>query len=206
MTRMMGDSTVVADIPATVNIAAVYASGDYQAATATVEARFPHARYGRCWIDALGTRPDANVRDWETGDKAGSLEQWVIDHNKTSGKKDATVYCNVSTIPEVRQLTGAQVLGTDYWLWIATLDGTVVTAGADHLDSAPYTYPGVVACQVKGQNLTGGHWDMSMVYDGTLWVPAAPAPAAPKVSAASAEEALSAIVSQAAVLGVYLRQ
>lgn len=162
MTRIMGDSTTFGDIPTTVQVAAFYGTGLYAVHPQQVEARFPRARYGWCDIDVNGSAPHCSVRDWETGDKSGSLEQWVIAHNKASGKKDAVVYCNKSTIGEVRKLTGSQILGVDYWLWVATLDGTV------------YNQPGTAACQVKGAGLTGGHWDESLVFSGSLWLPVAP--------------------------------
>lgn len=207
MTRIMGDSTNLAAIPPTVQIAAVYDDGRLGVESAAqLEARFPRARYGQVFIDVTGARPAAQVRDWETGDKSGSLEQWVIDHNKASGKRDAVVYCNRSTIPEVRRLTGSQVLGTDYFLWVSTLDGTVVTAGADHLGSAPYSYPFVVACQVKGAGLTGGDWDESLVYDASLWLPVPPPPKPVLVTRAQAEAALSGIVAGAARLAVYVSE
>lgn len=178
MTRIMGDSTTLGDVPLTVQVAAFYGTGLYAVHPQQVEARFPHARYGHCSIDVNGSMPSASARDWETGDKAGSLEQWVIAHNKATGRKDAVVYCNKSTIPEVRRLTGSQVLGVDYFLWVATLDGTVF---------GPAQYPHVVANQVKGAQLTGGHWDESLVFDGALWLPvtppAPPKPPAPKPSA-----------------------
>lgn len=199
MTRVMGDSTNYLAIPTSVQIAAVYDDGQLGVVTtAQLEARFPHARYGQVWIDVLGSKPQAQVRDWETGDKAGSLEQWVIDHNKATQKKDAVVYCNRSTLPEVRQLTGSQVLGKDYWLWVSTLDGTVVTAGPDHLGSAPYTYPGVIACQLKGAALTGGDWDQSLVYDASLWLPLAPKPVAKAITKAQATAALATLVAYVA--------
>ena len=93
MTRVMGDSAQYLNIPGSVQVAAFYGNGAYAVTIAQAEARFPHAKYGRCWIDVLGTLPSAQARDWETGDKSGSLEQWVIDHNKASGRKDAVVYC-----------------------------------------------------------------------------------------------------------------
>lgn len=166
MTRTMGDSTNMNAIPTTVNIAAVYDDGHLGVETAAqLAARFPHAKYGQVFIDVTGATPAAQVRDWETGDKGGSLQQWVIDHNKASGRKDAVVYCNVSTIPEVRNLTGTQILGTDYFLWVATLDGTLF---------GPSQYPHVVACQIKGASLTGGDWDMSLVFDNSFWQPVTP--------------------------------
>lgn len=183
MTWIMGDSTTLTDIPLSVAIAATYATGTYAVPAAEVEMRFPHARYGWNRIDANGTQPGlCDTRDWETGDKSGSLEQWVIDHNHARGPGTAVVYCNRSTIPEVRTLTGKQILGQDYFLWVATLDGTVF---------GPAQYPGVVACQVKGQALTGGHWDMSVVFDGSLWRPTAPPKAPPSLVSASVTFRLS---------------
>jgi hypothetical protein len=167
MTRTMGDSTTFTDIPKGVDIVAVYVSGHLGVVTpAELEARFPHSQYGHVTIDVTGFRPDADVRDWETGDKAGSLQDWVIAHNKASGKRDAVIYCNRSTIAEVRQLTGSQILNRDYFLWITTLDGT------------KYTGEGVIACQDKGEKQTGGHWDESTVYDNTFWKALPPATAA----------------------------
>ena len=195
-TRTMGDSAQYLNIPASVQVAAFYGNGAYAATIAQAEARFPHAKYGRCWIDVLGTLPSAQARDWETGDKGGSLEQWVIDHNKASGKKDAVVYCNVTTIPEVRQLTGTQVLGTDYFLWVATLDGTLF---------GPAQYPHVIANQIKGAQLTKGDWDESLVFDASFWLPVtppAPKPAAPKVTQAQAKAAIASAMTALATLTV----
>lgn len=188
MTRIMGDSTNYLAIPTSVQVVAVYDDGRLGVETpAQIEARFPRAKYGQVFIDVTGARPQAQVRDWETGDKAGSLEQWVIDHNKATGKKDAVVYCNRSTVAEVRQLTGTQVLGKDYWLWVSTLDGTVVTG------------PGIIGCQVKGAGLTGGDWDQSLVYDGSLWLPVKPpAPPAKAVSKPQVTAALATLVAYVA--------
>lgn len=202
MTRVMGDSVSLLAVPAGVQVAATYATGPYAAAGALVQQRFPHDRYGWCRIDVNGAMPSADARDWEAGDKSGSLEQWVAEHNAEAGKRTAVVYCNRATIPQVRQLTGSQLLGRDYFLWVATLDGTVVAPGADHLEGPPYTYPGVVACQLRGAGLTGGNWDQSLVFDDALWTPAAPpAPPAPLVSRAQAQAALAGILAELALLG-----
>jgi len=167
MTRIMADSAsgLAAD-PSWIDIALAYDDGHLGVETAAqMEARFPHAKYGWCFTDVTGANPAAQVRDWEAGDKGGSLQQWVIDHNAHSGKKDAVVYCDRATIPEVRQLTGTQVLGQDYWLFVATLDGTLF---------GPAQYPHVVACQVMGSRQTGGDFDLSLVFDGSLWLPVVP--------------------------------
>jgi hypothetical protein len=198
--RIMGDSvSPLTAIPAEmVQIAAFYLTGGFAVTEAQIQGRFPRQRYGWCGIDPTGGMPAAQARDWETGDKSGSLEQWVIAHNKASGRKDAVVYCNRATIPEVRQLTGSQILGQDYYLWVATLDGTLVAPGPDHLGGPPYTYPGVVACQLKGAQLTGGEWDQSLVFDSALWVPVLPPP--PVVSRAAALAAVAGAQANLAVL------
>ena len=197
----MGDSiTPLTAVPAGVQAVGFYLTGGYAVTEAQIEGRFPHRRYGWCGIDARGTTPAAQARDWETGDKAGSLEQWVTDHNTAAGRRDAVVYCNRATIPEVRQLTGSQILGQDYFLWVATLDGTLVAPGAEHIDAGPYTYPGVIACQLRGAQMTGGDWDQSLLFDGSLWVPLVPP--APMVSRA---EALAAVAGAEANLAVLAR-
>jgi hypothetical protein len=158
MTRTMGDSTDVNVIPKSVDIVATYVDGHMGVVNEQLmKELFPSDRYFHVLIDVNGSRPDAQVRDWENGDKAGSLEQWVIDHNTHSGKKDAVVYCNESTIAEVRRLTGSQILGKDYFLWVATLDGSIFRGF------------GVIACQNRGANQNGANFDTSMVFDDTFW-------------------------------------
>ena len=128
----------------------------------------------------------------------GCMACRVIDHNAATGRRDAVVYCNRATIPQVRVDTGTQVLGVDYFLWVATLDGTLVTPGPEHLDGPPCTYPGVIGCQLEGDDLTSGDWDQSLVYDGALRVPEPPA--APPVGKAQAEAAVAGILENLAVL------
>lgn len=180
MTRTMGDSSTLGDVPHTVDIVGAYINGHFGVATKSqLEALYPEARYGHVLFDVTGSRPDAQTRDWENGDKGGNLERWVLDHNNSSGKKDAVIYCNRSTIPEVRRLTASQILGKDYFLHVATGDGFV------------YMGTGVVACQDKWSGLTGGHWDSSVVFDDKFWKatgvphpspPPAPAPHKPNCS------------------------
>ncbi len=160
--RVMGDSTTLTDVPLTVDVAGSYLSGGYAITRAMLNARFPHSAYGHCMFDTNGTRPDAEARDWETGDKEGSLLGWVLKHNAHTGKKDAVIYCNRSTIPEVRDLTGRLILGVDWHLIVATLDGSL------------YTAPGVIACQRDGEAQTGAHWDRSIVFHAGFFQPAGP--------------------------------
>lgn len=180
MTRIGGDSVNLAANPAGVDIAFYYVNGNEGVCTeAQAQARHP----GKIvlGIDVNGSAPAAAVRDWETGDKGGSLEQWVIDHNKASGVKDACVYCNRSTIAEVRQLTGSQVLGTDYVLFVSTLDGTL------------YSEPGTVACQVA----TIGGYDLDVIWDDG-WHPSAGGVAHLKADIRQGLAALDAALGQVA--------
>lgn len=156
--RTMGDSVDITKVPKTVDIVATYADGHLGIVIEQLlEELFPSNKYFHVLIDVNGTRPDVNVRDWETGDKGGDLRQWVIDHNNHTGKKDAVVYCNQSTIAEVRRLTGDQILGKDYFLWVATLDGSI------------FRGPGVIACQDRGARQNGANFDTSEVFDDSFW-------------------------------------
>src|SRR5690242_86002 len=80
MTRTMGDSTNMNAIPLTVNIAAVYDDGHLGVETpAQLQARFPHSRYGWCFIDVTGEHADtADVLDVENGDASpATANLWV---------------------------------------------------------------------------------------------------------------------------------
>lgn len=159
MNRIMGDSTVLDDIPLDVEIAATYVNGRYAVSLNALEARFPHHAYGHCRIDVDGSRPDADMRDWEPGDYGGDLEIWVKDHNGHTGKKDAVIYCDRNDIPGVREGTKSQVLGKDYFMVVAMLNGEM------------YEAPGVVGCQRDGANQTGSNWDRTFVNKDSLWLP-----------------------------------
>lgn len=148
MTRIGADSVTLTRVPAEVDVAFYYTTG-HEGVSTQAQVQAAHPGKVVLGIDATGAGPSAAVRDWENGDKGGSLEQWVKDHNKASGRPDACVYCNRATIPEVRRLTGSQILGKDYFLWVATLDGTL------------YTGAGVVACQLA----TIAGYDLSVIWD-----------------------------------------
>lgn len=180
MTRIGGDSVNLASNPAGVDVAFYYINGSLGVTTGADAAK-RHPGKVVLGIDVNGSAPSAAVRDWETGDKGGSLEQWVIDHNKASGTRDAAVYCNRSTIAEVRQLTGSQVLGTDYHLWVATDDGTL------------YAEPGTVACQVA----TIGGYDLSVIWDDG-WHPSPGSTALLKAEIRQALAALDKALGQVA--------
>jgi hypothetical protein len=155
MTRYMYDSTTLGDIPSDAQMVAVYGSGDFRMSSDLVSARFPHAV--KVYIDVNGTAPACTVRDWEPGDEEGSLESWVILSKRYNARP--TIYCDRADIARVRQETGSQVLGKDYWLWVATLDGSWSLSYPD----APAG--SVVAVQYQGMAQTGIHADRSIVFD-----------------------------------------
>jgi len=173
------DSVTLTDIPLTCSIAATYGDGDFRENYQQFENRFPSPRYGRALIDLDGTTPQfCTVRDWENTTEKGSLRNWVADHNKAYGRKSAVVYCDKSTIPDVRVQTGDQILGVDYWLWIATLDNSIF---------GPDQYEHVIWCQNQGTAQTGGHFDRSVVFSLPFGTPDDPshAPVKPKPVEAS---------------------
>lgn len=121
--------------------------------SATVAKRFPNWRQNP--IDRHGNHPNiARTFDVERGlINASDLEVLITDFNEHNPSYHngarPVVYCNRSTIASVRQGTGKYVLGRNYYLWVATLDGT------------EFTGPGVIACQNHGF----GGYDSSVVYD-----------------------------------------
>ncbi|HLI36937.1 MAG TPA: hypothetical protein VKV80_06295 [Streptosporangiaceae bacterium] len=190
-TRIMGDSVVLSSIPLTVNIAAAYINGRYAVSQAELEARFPHDRYGHCWIDVDGSRANAaDMLDVENFDATpATANLWVQSWHILRRASIPVIYCNRGNEQAVITAcaSGGSVLGKHYGLCVATLDGTQVTGN------------GIVACQWKGAAQTRGNWDETLVYDGSLWPPAAPKPviasppAGPPPSKAAALSALETI-------------
>jgi hypothetical protein len=158
----MGDSTVVANIPLTVQLVGVYRNGSYAADQATVAARFPANRYVIVWIDVDGSHAgSAQVLDVEIGDASPqSAPGWIKARRAAVHTSLPTIYCNRSTLPSVLAACTAQELtaGEHYQLWISTLDGTETWNGHQLR-----TVPGVVAVQVEG-GMTAA-WDRSIVYN-----------------------------------------
>jgi hypothetical protein len=168
MTRIMRDSVTAADIPlAGLDLVAGYGNGRYQWSPADW-ARFRGLPFAR--IDVLGTEPQGcGVLDVETGDATpGEAPGWVRSRRASHRGTYAVLYCNRAGLPAVEEaMTSARmVLGTDYHLWVATLDGTKTLP-----DMA-----GVVAVQYQAATATSGpgHYDQSVVYDDR-WHPSLPA-------------------------------
>lgn len=148
-------------IPRTCQMLAYYLNGLYAANLETVAKLFPPSKYSHVPIDVNGTLASlARVLDVEKGDASPeSAPDWCEDFRNTNpawhtgGRPE--IYCNRSTLPAVTAAmeSAAWTVG-QYYLWIATLDGT------------EFTGAGVNACQVWDRGL----YDYSVVYDDR-WLP-----------------------------------
>jgi hypothetical protein len=158
--RALYDSVDLRGIPAAGSapgtMIAYYLNGTFAVPSiAYVEKLYPPDYYRLLPIDTDGTGARfARAADVETGDmRPDMLEQWLQDFadgnpaHELGGRGE--LYCNRSTIAAVRAGTGRYVLGRDYYLWVATGDGTL------------YWEPGVNACQNTWSRL----FDKSVVYD-----------------------------------------
>lgn len=154
--REMFDSVNIFTIPKPLParaIVAYYCDGPRAVATrAQVQEQFPGTRLNP--IDVNGTRASiARTADCETEDITPEmLEQWLTDFKNTNPDYEhgarGVVYCDRFSIPAVRIGTGRWVLGKDYYLWVATGDGSI------------YQGPGVIACQ----NIWRPGYDRSIVF------------------------------------------
>jgi hypothetical protein len=158
MSRTMYDAVSWQNIPADAEMVAGYVDGPASQWPAEAWARFPHAVTVRITVNPADNEGD--VLDVENGDAEPADAPGWIKRRHAAGAKFVTIYCNRSTLPAVQ----AAAQGTEYSLWISTLDGTQQVAGA-------------VAVQYQG----GPHapYDVSVVHDDS-WHPAAgPAPKPP---------------------------
>ena len=163
MTRTMYDSVNLKAITHPLpdhSLVAYYLDGPRAVASvAEVATMFPGASLNP--IDVNGTRANwARTVDCETSDVTPEmLEQWLNEFALTNPAYDSgargVVYCDRSSIPAVRIGTGKHVLGRDYYIWVATGDGTVENAASLGLPMRS-----VIACQ--------NHWlrgyDTSVVF------------------------------------------
>ena len=163
MTRLMRDSTNLKDIPIHgTDLVAGYVNGSYIASEEEF-ARFsgiPHVH-----IDVLGKAADeAGVLDFEKGnpETAEKCAEWAAERNKLHPGYPAVIYCDRSHLTPLFNAMNAAGLRIvhDFRLWIATLDGTKTVPDMT----------GVTAVQFAGANMTGGHYDESIVYDDA-WHP-----------------------------------
>jgi hypothetical protein len=163
------DSINPLDIPVDgTDYAMGYINGSISAWPAGGWNRFPAARHVA--IDVLGDRPDADALDVEHGDVepgSATMVNWVL--NKLKRGERPVLYMNRSALtPSFNALNGHGLwVAHQFWLWIATLDGTQRVGDMT----------GVVAVQDKGTVQTGGHYDESIIWDPTWKEPVAPPPA-----------------------------
>jgi hypothetical protein len=161
VTRTAGDSIVLANIPTNVDIAISYGNGDYQVNYDQFIAKFPTPKYARALIDVNATDPlGCSILDVENGDAVpDDAPKWIVDHHAAHTDTDVAmpvIYVNRDNKQAVIDACTAAklVLAKDYWLWVATGDGTIVTG------------PGIVACQSEWYTT----WDKSVVFDDS-WHP-----------------------------------
>ena len=171
MTRIMRDSTSLADIPKRgLDIVAPYINGAFSSTPAQVKARFGSRPVA--WIDVNGSAPQADCLDVETGDATpmGAV-LWAKAKLKMHPPYPPIIYCNRATLTPLFNAMNAAGLhiGTGFRLWIATLDGTTRVADMT----------GVWAVQARGEAQTGGHYDESIVYDDTWKALVKPPPVPP---------------------------
>lgn len=164
MLRVMGDSTVLGNIPTDVDIATSYGNGRYEVNYDEMIARFPTPRYARALVDVNAGDPlGCSILDVELYDAVPTQAPgWIRDHHAARTDTDVAmpvIYVNRSNRGQVESACTAAglVLAKDYWLWVATGDGTIVGGPDD---------PGVVACQ----QFWYATWDKSVVFND-LWHP-----------------------------------
>jgi len=168
MTRLMRDSTTAADIPLHgLDLVAGYRNGRFEWSDADWQ-RFPGI--GHVYIDVNGTHPqDAGVLDVEPFDATTTQAVgWVKQRLALKPDYPPVIYCNRSTLTPLfnaMNAAGLQVV-KHFRLWVATLDGTKTLPDMT----------GVTAVQYAGENLTGGHYDESIVYDDAWHAPKTAAP------------------------------
>lgn len=156
--RTMYDSVTAADIPSKALMVMGYGNGEFEWSKADW-ARFPKDQHVH--VDVTGRNPDlCGVLDFEHGDvqSSATLRSWVEVRHNLVGPHSATVYCNKSSLATVQ----AALHGLE-WHWFAA-DPT----GEPH----ELTLNGkkAIAVQYAWPKQTGGHYDLSAVYDDA-WHP-----------------------------------
>ncbi|MFF4160636.1 hypothetical protein [Streptomyces sp. NPDC001678] len=119
MTRTMYDAVTPSKIPRDAKMVAGYVDGQF-ANLGEMATRFPHAT--RVSI-AISHKTKAQVLDVEDGaaDPEGAV-QWCTQTMATTSNKNLTVYCNASTLPEVRAAFHKHGV-TEPNYWVAQFDG-----------------------------------------------------------------------------------
>lgn len=170
MSRLMGDSVRVANIPLNVQMVGVYENGEYAADPLVVARRFPASKYVTVWFDVNGEAPEhCQILDVENGNATvGRAPGWVRERRAVVHTSLPTLYCDRSTMSGLIRTcaVGGLVAARDYQLGISTLDGTETDLEGRPLSSIP----GVVFCQFQGG--IKAPYDLSRVYNDR-WHPLA---------------------------------
>lgn len=164
---LMGDSTTAADIPpAELDAVAGYGDGLYEWSSED------WARFGPRIVPVsivVDRRDQGDVLDVETGAAAPTdTPLWVAAYNRPARPRP-TVYVNRVNWPHAVTALGDNGLDPRQvdW-WVSTLDGTL-DAWYGSPGAHPPTGLQLVAVQWKGEALTGGHWDESIIVDPS-WI------------------------------------
>jgi len=152
------DSTTPNQIPYAAQFVFPYFNGDYAWADKEVSA-FPHS--GHAWVDVIGDAPDAcSILQIDGADQAAinamlaKARNWLEARNKHG---PGTMYVNRANLPALQaKLDG---LEDDYWVWLATLDGTVCYS------AVPGNGGKLAAVQGWGADQIGLHADLSVILD-----------------------------------------
>lgn len=115
---------------------------------------FPHA--DKVEITVTASADAGDVLDVEPGNAAPDQAADWIRRRKASGYYRPSIYCNLATVPAVRQGTGAYILARDYDIWVADWTGSPHEVTAPGLPRA--------ACSVTQYRNTADY-DVSVVYD-----------------------------------------
>ena len=157
MIRTMHDSTTAADIPLGARVVAGYVGGLYHW-EAGDWARFPGATQVRI---AVALALDGHVLDVENGDATPDQAPGWIIRQRAAGWDRPTIYCQRSGVMAevIARCEGAGLhLGVHWTLWVADWTGEA------------HPIPGASVVQYAAPPRSGGHFDLSVIYDDA-WPP-----------------------------------
>lgn len=147
--RLLVDSTNPADLPRWAEIQAFYIDGRY-AATAQQIASWhgPKVLINVTGIPEHG----GDMLDVETGDATPAAIPAWYDFQLAKGTRNLGVYSNRDNFAECTNALGTRRAAR----WLATLAGPILHT----FDGLP-----IDACQAFGESITGGHYDLSVVFN-----------------------------------------
>jgi len=147
------DTTTPQVLPSAAFVMAYY-NGAYAWPAAQL-ARFPaHAMIdvlGHAWSACSILQIDGTAAD--VARLTAAAPGWIRARNTHVAADTATIYCNRSQLPAVQQACH----GLSYWVWLATLDGTVC------LDALPSPGGQLAAVQGWTASMLGFHADASCI-------------------------------------------